>query len=56
MESLTTRAFRVIQNNPGLWKLWNTARDQRDRDEMLIEAAYQLGWSDCNADRDSEIL
>ena len=56
MEPLSTRAFREIQNNPGLYKIWCAAKTQPERDEMLLEAAYSLGWNDYAADRDSEII
>lgn len=56
MEPLSTRAFREIQNNPGLYKIWCAAKTQSERDEMLLDQAYSLGWNDYAADHDSEII
>ena len=57
MESLSTRAFREIQNDPGLYKIWCEAKTQRERDDMLLDQAYSLGWNDfANSEYDTEIL
>lgn len=43
LENLIEDCFRTIQNDPVLWKQWNSAKDQRDRDLMMLKQAFLIG-------------
>ena len=54
MQEKLDEAFRVIQQSPQLYKLWNECRTQRDRDLMvareLWDLAFQAGYAQCDED------
>lgn len=37
------QAFRNIQSDPDLWKQWNQAKEQAERNAMMFEQVYRLG-------------
>lgn len=41
--TIKTRAFRVIQSSPELYKAWCDAKTYEQRNLMLVEQAYELG-------------
>jgi hypothetical protein len=43
---LVTKAFLSIQSDPVLWQAWNNAKEEAERQLMLMEAAYNLGLKD----------
>ena len=41
---LTETVFRIIQDDPDLWKKWNEAKVDYDRTILYVQVAYNLGW------------
>lgn len=41
--SIREKAFRMIQNDSYLYRLWNQAKTESERTDLLIEEAYMLG-------------
>lgn len=40
------KAFRRIQNDKDLYRLWNQAKTENERVDLLIEEAYRIGWEE----------
>jgi hypothetical protein len=51
IRSIREQAFKVIQNNPMLYKQWHEVRSQEERDDMIMEQVYHIGWDDALAGR-----
>ena len=44
--NIREKAFRLIQNTPHLYKVWNQAKTESERTDMLIDIAYSYGVDD----------
>ena len=40
---IRARAFKIIQNDPGLYKEWNCAKMQSDRELLMTKIIYEMG-------------
>ena len=40
------KAFRRIQNDSYKYRLWNQAKTESERTNLLIEEAYRIGWEE----------
>ena len=40
------KAFRRIQNDSYKYHLWNQAKTESERTNLLIEEAYRIGWEE----------
>ena len=49
------QAFRNIQSNPELWKAWNEAKHRFERDQMMAEQVYHIGYAAGYAQCDEDI-
>lgn len=41
--SIREKAFRMIQNDSYLYRLWNEAKTESERTDQLVAAAYMIG-------------
>jgi uncharacterized tellurite resistance protein B-like protein len=55
-QSLATRAYMAIQSDPDLWKAWNDCKSELDRRAMLLDAVWNMAYSDGHADGYNEGL
>ena len=46
--TIREKAFRRIQNDKDLYRLWNQAKTENERVELLIQEAYRIGWEEGN--------
>lgn len=44
MIDLSNKTFYMIQSDPELWKLWNTAKTYKERNLLTMYVAYNLGF------------
>jgi hypothetical protein len=56
IRSIKEKAFKAIQKDPVLWKEWNEVRTQEERDNMLFEQVYQIGWEDSHEAYSYELI
>lgn len=40
---IRARAFKIIQNDPDMYKEWNCAKMQSDRDLLMTKVIYEMG-------------
>lgn len=45
IRSIQEKAFRAIQSDPELYRLWCDAKSQQDRDAMMAEQVYHIGYA-----------
>lgn len=44
--TIREKAFRRIQNDKDLYRLWNQAKTENERVDLLIQEAYKIGWEE----------
>ena len=44
--TIREKACRRIQNDKDLYRLWNQAKTDNERVDLLIQEAYRIGWEE----------
>lgn len=46
--SVKDRAFDMIKNQPDMWRDWCAAKNDEDRELLMLEAAWHMGYGEAS--------
>lgn len=46
-EEVKSKAFYQIQQTPDMWRDWNNAKTESDRELLIIEMVWSMAYTEC---------
>lgn len=46
-EEVKSKAFHQIQQTPDMWRDWNNAKTESDRELLIIEMVWSMAYTEC---------